>query len=51
MGLPVEQVRDYEDRPRTGLTGNSIGEEEDSHLGDFIGSDVPAPLKPLPSIF
>ena len=23
MGLPVERVRDYEDRPRTGLTGNS----------------------------
>ena len=46
MDLPVERVRDHEDCPRARFIGDWIGEEEDSHLGDFIeDQDAPAPAE------
>ena len=37
MDLPLDKVReDSEDRARADFLETPIGEEEDSHLGDFI---------------
>ena len=45
MGMPVDKVMEIlEDRTGAGVAGMPIGEEEDSHLGDFIPDEgCPSP--------
>ena len=35
----MDKVRNYENRSRASFLETPIGEEEDSHLGDFIPDD------------